>query len=769
MEDRELFERFLGSFVPPDLYDIHGHLYRRQDEFASLPEDLHRENGDTTFAAYRRNVTQWMGDAAPRNGLFFTVPRKDLDIEGANRFLIGEVGKAGGDSRGLLMVRPQDDPATAERTVLENRLAGFKVYHVFADRPDTFEAGIEEFLPEWAWELADRRSLAIMLHIVRARALADPRNQARLREGCRRYPGAKLILAHAARGFCGAHTVEGIELLRGLPNVFFDTSAVCEPAPCEAILRVFGPTRLLFGTDFPVSEIRGKCVSVGDGFLWLDGKNVDWNGSAFALPARVGIESLLALRQACGTLHLNDRDVERIFRENARQLLGLGDRTEPTAQSAYARARQLIPGGTQLLSKRPEMYAPGRWPPFYREARGCEVIDQDERRLIDMTTSGIGSCLLGYADPDVTEAVVRRVQLGSMCTLNSPEEYELAELLTSLHPWTDQVRYSRTGGEAMAIAVRIARAATRRDRVALCGYHGWSDWYLAANLGDPDGERTGDVLETHLLPGLEPLGVPQGLRGTALPFRYNQIGELARIVAQHGSELAAVVMESTRSADPAPGFLEDVRRLCDQCGAALVFDEITTGWRMHLGGVHLAYGVMPDMAVFGKALGNGHPMAAVLGREPFMRAAQETFVSSTYWTEGIGPTAALATIRKLQRVDVPTHVRRVGDAFRGRWEELGREHGVPARASGHAALLHVMFDHPQSAALGTLFTVRMLDRGFLTGAGFYPSLAHDMSHLDAYFAAAADVFPEIAQALAAGDVERRIGSPVRHTGFSRLN
>lgn len=764
MADEELFDRCLRNFVPPQSIDIHAHLYRREDGAPILSDHLQGSEGEGTFDVYRRNLAAWMGDAAPRTGLFFAYPRRDLDLARANQFIIDQLACTNGTARGLLLIRPQDDPAEVETTLRQQRLAGFKVYHVYADRTDTFQATVGEFLPDWAWELADQYSLSIMLHLVRPRALADLENQAYLLRYSSRFPNVRLILAHAGRSFCAMHTIEGISALEGLPNLFFDTSAVCEPAPLQAILQVFGPRRLLFGTDFPISEMRGKCVSVGDGFVWLNMHNFDWQQSSFAQPVRVGVESLLALKSACQTLRLNDTDVERIFVGNAQELLGLVPPRQSPVQEVYIRAKQLIPGGTQLLSKRPEMYAPERWPAYYREARGCEVIDLDGRRLIDMSTLGIGSCLLGYADPDVTDTVIRRVQFGSMCTLNSPEEYELAKQLVALHPWADQIRYCRTGGEAMAIAVRIARAATRRERIAFCGYHGWSDWYLAAEL---DGSH--DRLKEHLLPGLEPLGVPAGLAGTAVPFRYNCIDDLANIVRQHGSQLAAVVMEPTRSVDPAPGFLEAVRQLCDDCGATLVFDEITSGWRMFLGGAHLKYSIQPDVAVYGKALGNGHPLSAILGRARVMEAAQATFISSTYWTEGVGPTAGLATLHKFQRFDVPAHVEQIGDKFRTRWEMLGREYRVPARAIGHSALLHLSFDHPQAAALGTLFTVRMLDRGFLTGSAFYPCLAHTEEHLTNYFAAAEPVFDELAQAIRDKEIARRLGSPIRHRGLTRLN
>jgi glutamate-1-semialdehyde 2,1-aminomutase len=782
----ERFERLLQSFVPPGVFDAHAHLFPGPDAPPSVLhclDGLDDSSNLVTAEVYTRHVQSWMGDRTPRAGLFFGFPGKAVDFRQANRFVAEQARMLPG-SRALMLIRPGDDPVAVEVELREGGFAGFKVYHVYATRADTFNAALDEFLPEWAWELADRHRLAIMLHIVRARALADEENQRYIREHAQRYPDARLILAHAGRGFCGRHTVEGISAVRGLDNVFFDTSAICEPPAFEVVLRKCGPTRLLFGTDFPVSEMLGRCVSIDDGFLWLDSTANVWENSAFAQPTRVGLESLLALQQACRTERLNDRDIERIFRENARELFGTdhtapdrpdapgtaatGDPSRRDVQAVYTEAKQLIPGGTQLLSKRPEMFAPDQWPAYYREARGCEVVDFDERPFIDMTHCGVGSCLLGYADPDVVDAVVRRVQLGSMCTLNNPEEVELARLLIDLHPWAEQVRYCRTGGEAMAMAVRIARAATGRDRVAFCGYHGWSDWYLSANLPESSQADGNDRLQGHLLPGLEPAGVPTGLSGTALPFNFQQIDELRAHVRDHGGNLAAVVMEPTRSVHPQPGFLEDVRQICDDCGAALVFDEITTGWRLHLGGVHLKYGVSPDVVVFAKALGNGHPMAAVLGRSRIMQAAQTSFISSTYWTEGVGPTAALAAVRKMQTVDVPAHVERIGDRFRHGWQTLGQEHGVPATATGHPALLHLGFDHPEAAALGTLLTVRMLQRGYLTGSGFYPTWAHHERHVDRYFKAAEPVFAELAQAVVAGDIRQRIGGPVRHGGFARL-
>jgi glutamate-1-semialdehyde 2,1-aminomutase len=420
-----------------------------------------------------------------------------------------------------------------------------------------------------------------------------------------------------------------------------------------------------------------------------------------------------------------------------------------------------IPGGTQLLSKRPEQFAPGQWPRFYSRAKGAEVWDLDGRSYLDMSITGVGTCTLGFADDDVNAAVHAAVERGSMTTLNCREDLELADLLVELHPWAEKVRFSRAGGEAMAIAVRLARAATGRSVVAFCGYHGWHDWYIAANIGDTR------ELDGHLLPGLDPAGVPVELRGTALPFRYNELGDLERIVAEHGADLAAIVMEPVRDTDPAPGFLSGVRALADKVGAVLIFDEVTSALRLNTGGVHLTYGVHPDVAVLAKALGNGYPMAAVIGIGPVMDAAQRSFISSTYWTELIGPTAALATLRKHRDLDVGARLAAIGRRVQRGWRAAADETGLDVRISGIPPLSHLSFlAAPQPAA--TLFTQSMLDRGFLAGKAFYASFAHTDGMIGDYLAAVRESFEIIASAVAEASIESRLRGPVAQSGFARL-
>lgn len=762
--DLEIWDHHLRDFVPSDSFDAHAHLWRIKDLGTPTPALAAAGPEVVTRSVYDERLSLWMPDRCPTGGLFFPFPTRALDVDEANRHLAEEIGKDP-ESLGLMIVTPRQDPEKVEARIEADGFVGFKVYHLFADREDTLFSSPEEYIPEWAWELAESQGLSIMLHMVLPRALAEQVNQRYIRDRCERYPNARLILAHAARGFCGRHTVEGIGSLRGLENVYFDTSATCEPEAFEAILKVFGPTRLFFGADFCVTEMRSRCINLADGFLWLDEIRADYRRSHFAKPTLLGIESLLALKQACLNRNLDQGDVEEIFCLGARRMLGIPlPREVPDVQQVYREARKLMPGGTQLLSKRPEMFAPDQWPAYYREARGCEVIDIEGRRFIDMSLNGILSTILGFSDPDVNAAVMRRVELGSMSTLQTADEVELARLLLGIHSWSDQARFTRAGGESMAVAVRIARAFTGRDKIVLCGYHGWHDWYLAANLGK-DGE---DALGGHLLPGLDPAGVPSGLAGDTLTFRYNRLDQLDEILAGHPGEIAAIVMEPTRFVDPEPGFLEGIRERCDRVGARLVFDEISIGWRLNVGGAHLRFGVEPDLAVFAKALGNGFPIGAILGNRETMEAAQGSFISSTFWTEGIGPAAALACVRKMQRNDVPGHLGEIGERVEQGWRELAREHDIRILTPGRPEMALLAFEHPESAALTTLMTVEMLKRGFLAGGGFNPTFSHEPRHVASYLEALDEVFAILASALRDEDIEGRIGGPVKHTGFARL-
>ncbi len=450
----------------------------------------------------------------------------------------------------------------------------------------------------------------------------------------------------------------------------------------------------------------------------------------------------------------------QLFAANARFARNEGA-TMGAGQKLWRRAKRVIPGGNMLLSKRAEMFLPEQWPAYFTKTKGCRVWDLDGRELIDMSIMGIGTNLLGYGHPEVDAAVAATVAAGNMSTLNCPEEVWLAERLVALHPWAEMARFARSGGEANAIAIRIARAATGRDIVAICGYHGWHDWYLATNLQNDSG------LEEHLLPGLEPNGVPKALAGTVQPFSFNRLDQLENIAANH--DLAAVKMEVQRSTPPEPGFLEGVRDLCTGRGIVLIFDECTSGFRETFGGLHLKYGVEPDMAMFGKALGNGYAIAATIGRRSVMEAAQSTFISSTFWTERIGPTAALKTLDVMERERAWVRVTATGLELRRRWQELADRHGLSISHNGLPALTGFAFQSPQALAYKTLISQEMLKKGYLAATSCYTSLAHTRDVIEPYLDALDEMFALIAECEAGRPIEDLLDGPICHAGFKRLN
>ena len=407
------------------------------------------------------------------------------------------------------------------------------------------------------------------------------------------------------------------------------------------------------------------------------------------------------------------------------------------------------------------MFLPEHWPAYFSKAKGCRVWDLDGHELIDMSIMGIGTNLLGYGHPEVDASVVATVQAGNMSTLNCPEEVLLAERLVALHPWSDMVRFARSGGEANAIAVRIARASTGRDTVAVCGYHGWHDWYLATNLENESG------LEEHLLPGLQTNGVPKCLSGTVQPFSYNRLDQLIAIADKY--ELAAVKMEVQRSTPPDPNFLVGVRELCTKRNIVLIFDECTSGFRESFGGLHLNYGVEPDLAMFGKTLGNGYAISAVIGRESIMQSCQSSFISSTFWTERIGPTAALKTLDVMERLESWKIVTSIGAQIRQIWSELASRHQLNIEHSGLASLACFSFKGKDALAYKTLMTQEMLKRGYLASTCCYVSINHDEATLNKYRDDLDIVFSMIKRCDDGFPVLQLLDGPICHNSFQRLN
>ena len=373
-------------------------------------------------------------------------------------------------------------------------------------------------------------------------------------------------------------------------------------------------------------------------------------------------------------------------------------------QDLYNYAKKIIPGGTMLLSKRPEMFLPELWPSYYSKAKGCKIWDLDGKEYIDMSLMGVGTNTLGYSN-DIIDKEVRNVTyIGNMSTLNCPEEVYLAEKLIEMNPWSDMVRFARTGGEANSIAIRIARAATGKDNVAICGYHGWHDWYLSANRSQ------NDTLSNHLIPGLSVEGIPKNLAGTTFTFKYNDYERLCQLVKNHN--IGIIKMEVIRNEEPKNDFLKKVRELADKNGIALIFDECTSGFRENYGGIHLKYNIEPDIVIYGKTIGNGYALTAVVGKQSVMDAAQKTFISSTFWTERIGPTASLKTLELMRKIKSWEIISKTGEEMSKRWKKLANEYKLKIKVSGLAAISTYSFESSNYLKYKTFITQEMLKRFF---------------------------------------------------------
>lgn len=436
----------------------------------------------------------------------------------------------------------------------------------------------------------------------------------------------------------------------------------------------------------------------------------------------------------------------------------------PKSMALYQRATELIPGATQLISRRPNRVAAGVSPVYAARAKGARFWDVDGFEYIDWI-SGIGSILLGYADPIVDQAVQEQIALGTVYSVNHPLEVELAEALCEAIPCAEMVRYAKCGGEACAIAVRIARGVTGRDKVLFCGYHGWHDWYLAANLAEEAS------LSSHLFPGIEPIGVPKALAGTVLPFAYGDLAALGELLDLHKGQIAAVIMEPLRSEIPPEGYLAGVGKLAKEHGTVFILDEVSSGLRFSTGGAQKYLGVTPDMAVFAKSLSNGYPMAAVVGTRDVMEPAAQMFISSTYWSDTIGLRAALTTLREVQKRDVPGQLWRFGAELKKRINQTAKDVGIDAHCSGIDVHPHLDFraaDPQQKSQIATLYIQEMAKRGCHGYASFYLNAAQGEAELEQTVRAAGQTFEIIRDALKTNSIERKLECDLQKDAFRRL-
>ena len=423
----------------------------------------------------------------------------------------------------------------------------------------------------------------------------------------------------------------------------------------------------------------------------------------------------------------------------------------------YKRAKKIILGGNMLVSKNPDMILPEYWPSYFHKTKKTHVWTKDKKYL-DMMCY-VGQNTLGYNHSDIDSEVIKKIKLGNMSTLNSPEEVELAEELLKIHNWANMVKFARSGGEANAMAIRIARAASRKDNVAICGYHGWHDWYLSVNL------KNKNDLNDHLLPGLKPIGVPKKLMNTTHAFNYGDINQVYRIIKKY--DVGAIKMEVGRSSLPDINFLNEVRELTIKKKIILIFDECTSGFRRNFGGLHLTTKVNPDMAMFGKALGNGYAITAVIGKSKFMEKAKKSFISSTFWSERIGFVAGIRTLKTMQKIKSWNELIESGKYINQQWKKLSKKYDLPIYISGIESITQFSFNRDNNL-YKTYITQELLKKNILGSNLIFLNIYHSKKIIDYYINELDKIFHKIKQFDESKNKRKILAGKISKISFKRL-
>ena len=395
--------------------------------------------------------------------------------------------------------------------------------------------------------------------------------------------------------------------------------------------------------------------------------------------------------------------------------------------------------------------------------KGANIWDLDNKKYHDFSMFSAGTSVLGYADSEVNKTSINTIKSGSISTLNPPEDAELAELLIKDHKWAGGVRFARCGGESMSIAIRLARAFTKKEKILFCGYHGWHDWYLAAN------HQYKGNLDFQLLPGLKPLGVPKGLRGTVIPFRFNNWTDFDKIIKRNIKDAAAIVIEPCREGFPEKKYMLALKKIAKKNNAVLMFDEITSGYRLNTGGAHKILKIDPDMVIYGKTIANGIPMSAIIGKKEIMNFALKTFVSSVFWTEKVGPASALAFIKKHRRLKIGNKLKQVGKRVKKIWAKAAKANNLEIDIFGIDPLASFKIKSNNWPAVLTYFIQEMLKLKILTTDKCYANYKHDDKALKIYEKACFKVFRKISKIINSdGEILDKLEGPPKEMGFNRL-
>ena len=399
----------------------------------------------------------------------------------------------------------------------------------------------------------------------------------------------------------------------------------------------------------------------------------------------------------------------------------------------YEYAKTIIPGGTTLFSKRSELYLPDKWPAYFTKAKKIDIWNLKGEKYLDMFCA-VGTSILGYSNHYVNNSVQKNIRNANMTTLNCPEEVHLSTQLIKHHPWASMVKFTRGGGEANALAIRIARSNTKKKNIAFCGYHGWHDWYLSANINSKNN------LDQHLMSGLNFDGIPENLKNTSFPFPYNNFEYLLKLINK--KNIGIIKMEVMRNFKPENEFLKKIRNLCNKKKIILIFDECTSGYRENMGGLHLKFGVNPDIAIFGKALGSGFAINAIIGKREIMKKAENSFISSTFWGERIGYTAAISSIKEFKRLNIFKKILTNGKMIKKIWELTSKKYNIPIKIMGIDAIPSFEFCN-HHLKRKTFLTQEMLKNKILATNIIYVTIFHRKNNIKKYIKILDKVFYDI--------------------------
>jgi len=429
------------------------------------------------------------------------------------------------------------------------------------------------------------------------------------------------------------------------------------------------------------------------------------------------------------------------------------------AKYYWNKAIKIIPGGNGLLSKRPNRFLPDGWPIYYSKAKGINIWDLQNKKYVDFSIMGVGTAILGYANSEIDNKVSKFSKRGVNTTLNCLEEFLLAKKILKYDKFADQVKFARGGGEAMSIAIRIARSGSKNTKIAFSGYHGWHDWYLAANLNNKKN------LNNHLLKDLDPKGVPKGLKNTVIPFDFNDAESIESVCKKN--KLAAIIIEGARATYPSKEFVKKINYLKNKHKTCLIVDEITSGWRERTGGIYQKVGLKPDIVVYGKALGNGYAISAIVGKKKFMNKVQDSFVSSTAWTERVGFVSAISTIDYFVKNKVGNSIKKSGKYLLKGWKKIAKKNDLKISCTEFVSMPSFSFNYGiNSEKLHTYFTELMLEKGYLATNGLSITYAHKKKDIDNYLKNCDKVFEIISRSIKEDKINLK--SKVRVTSYQKI-